>query len=158
MDSSSVYQLMLPSSRPRISSVTIFKPRAQQPKTLMQSSPIPRRQRASRACDFCHDRGLKCRRRAIEQSHASSIGCLTCADYGVQCTMKRPIRRRGRKPTVARTNSVENPQTHTRYDAEDPSVNHLTTPDSATAPGSELTQMRNIHRLVRIYRDTMYQC
>ncbi|PVI00791.1 hypothetical protein DM02DRAFT_642261 [Periconia macrospinosa] len=55
-------------------------------------------QRAPSACDFCHVRGLKCRKRTGNLEPE----CLTCSDYGVQCTMNRPIRKRGRKPRIPR--------------------------------------------------------
>ncbi|KAK2037951.1 hypothetical protein LZ31DRAFT_570469 [Colletotrichum somersetense] len=61
-----------------------------------------KRQRASRACDFCHTRGLRCRRgpESPSQIYESRAGCLTCRDYEIECTMNRPIRKRGRKPAA----------------------------------------------------------
>jgi hypothetical protein len=87
------------------------------------------RQRVSRACDFCHQRGLRCRR-----DRPSEV-CRTCTDYAVECTSSRPTRKRGRRPTtsVAKGDGDHDPPKclHAR---------HLT------------------KRLLQIYCDTMYQC
>ncbi|KAI1627409.1 fungal-specific transcription factor domain-containing protein [Exophiala viscosa] len=71
----------------------------------MRSEPVQRRQRASRACDFCHARGLRCL-----QAQESRADCVTCTNYGVKCTMNRPIRRRGRKPTVPGSDELDDGQ------------------------------------------------
>jgi Fungal specific transcription factor domain/Fungal Zn(2)-Cys(6) binuclear cluster domain len=91
--------------------------------------PEQRRQRASYACDFCHTRGLKCRRQTSNGRNLEEAGCLTCTDYGAQCTLNRPIRRRGRKPQRRSPNGI---QQHGSLDAT--------------------------RRLIRVYRNTMYQC
>ncbi|KAF2220133.1 hypothetical protein BDZ85DRAFT_32223 [Elsinoe ampelina] len=94
------------------------------------------RQRASRACDFCHARGLRCRRPTSE-SGTTLPGCLTCVDYGVKCTQDRPAGKRGRKPKsliVEVLSDVSSPQP----------VDHFS--------------LQTVRRLTRIYRDTMYQC
>ncbi|KAL3473417.1 hypothetical protein BJX99DRAFT_261347 [Aspergillus californicus] len=96
-------------------------------------------QRASHACDFCHSRGLRCRRSSqTNKSRASIDHCLTCIDYAVQCTLNRPIQKRGRKST-----KTTRPQS--RPNAYPPG-------NVQSDPGSAVQQ------LIRIYRDTMYQC
>ncbi|PNS14445.1 hypothetical protein CAC42_3731 [Sphaceloma murrayae] len=52
-----------------------------------------KRQRATKACDFCHARGRKCAPRSQQGSE-----CATCADFGVACTWNRVAKRRGAKP------------------------------------------------------------
>ncbi|EXK80186.1 hypothetical protein FOQG_15266 [Fusarium oxysporum f. sp. raphani 54005] len=98
------------------------------------------RQRVLQACDFCHSRGLKCRRSSMTEttSRDGHRTCLTCIDYGAECTMNRPVRKRGRKPAVTTGKSNKQKQT-----------------------GSESSDFRSpqcIRRLIDIYRDTMYQC
>ncbi|KAF2219389.1 putative C6 transcription factor [Elsinoe ampelina] len=56
------------------------------------SGPI-KRQRATKACDFCHARGRKC---APKNDEAPD--CVTCHDFGVPCTWNRVAKRRGAKP------------------------------------------------------------
>ena len=105
-----------------------------------KASPV-KRQRASFACDFCHTRGLKCRRTAqsVDDDDAidSDASCLTCLDYGVTCTVNRPVRKRGRKPRIA----SQGKESELSSDAN-----------------SQIWSLQTIRRLVRIYRDTMYQC
>ncbi|QPC78171.1 hypothetical protein HYE68_008923 [Fusarium pseudograminearum] len=102
----------------------------------------PPRKRALQACDFCHSRGLKCRRLSADpQTQDISNVCLTCIDYNVQCTMNRPVKRRGRKPTIPSGGSGKTgPGVQV-----DPQASSFKSPDC-------------IHRLIEIYRDTMYQC
>ena len=56
-------------------------------------SPAPKRRRITRACDFCHRRGRKCRPGA-----ETPDVCSTCITQGVQCTWNRVPARRGAKP------------------------------------------------------------
>ncbi|PSK45141.1 hypothetical protein B9Z65_2281 [Elsinoe australis] len=56
------------------------------------ATPI-KRQRATKACDFCHTRGRKC---APQQQGGPE--CATCHDFGVPCTWNRVAKRRGAKP------------------------------------------------------------
>ncbi|KAH7077842.1 hypothetical protein BKA63DRAFT_509185 [Paraphoma chrysanthemicola] len=44
--------------------------------------------RASRACDFCHKRSIKC-----QPSNTSPGRCQNCVDFNVPCTYDRPLRR-----------------------------------------------------------------
>ncbi|ETN40931.1 uncharacterized protein HMPREF1541_05211 [Cyphellophora europaea CBS 101466] len=99
-----------------------------------------KRQRASCACDFCNSRGLRCRRAQAGPTETQDLlsSCLTCIDYGVVCTLDRPIRRRGRKPKVSPSNSF----------------------DAAAGLGQDVDfkSMHTVQQLIRIYQDTMYQC
>jgi hypothetical protein len=104
----------------------------------MPKTVTTKRQRASQACDFCHARGLRCRRVASGEVDGviESTGCLTCKDYDVTCTANRPMKKRGRKPQVMSSNESE-----VRSTEED-----------------DIMSLQTIHKLVRIYRDTMFQC
>ncbi|CAO2653148.1 Nn.00g025590.m01.CDS01 [Neocucurbitaria sp. VM-36] len=53
----------------------------------------PRRLRVTRACDFCHRRGRKCR-----LSEARPEECTTCITHGVVCSWDRVVAKRGVKP------------------------------------------------------------
>lgn len=126
----------------------------------MPKSANSRVRRVSRACDFCHARGLKCRWRSVSDlAREQSVGCLTCNDYEVECTMDRPIRKRGRKPTnriasIAATDvsSTEGPH------AFEPSSHSQEDSASVSGPHSDFVSTVHVKRLVKIYRDTMYQC
>jgi hypothetical protein len=78
-----------------------------------KAPPQTERQRVSRACDFCHQRGLRCRR------DKTSNVCRNCTDYAVECTSSRPTRKRGRRPTtsVVKKNGNHDPPTslHARH-------------------------------------------
>ncbi|KAK8200339.1 hypothetical protein HDK77DRAFT_225608 [Phyllosticta capitalensis] len=52
-------------------------------------------QRASRACDFCHKRSIKCK-----PSDVDSQRCQNCVDFDIACTYTRPWRR-ARGPATA---------------------------------------------------------
>jgi hypothetical protein len=87
------------------------------------------RQRVSRACDFCHQRGLRCRR------DKTSNACRTCTEYAVECTSSRPMRKRGRRPTTS-----------------------VVTKNGDHDPPPSLHARHLTKRLLTIYCDTMYQC
>lgn len=58
-------------------------------------------QRVTQACDFCHQRCLKCVQPTSNPTvdDCSSPGeCLTCVKYGQQCTRNRKPKKRGTKP------------------------------------------------------------
>ncbi|KAL3468946.1 hypothetical protein BJX99DRAFT_265661 [Aspergillus californicus] len=48
--------------------------------------------RITQACDFCHRRGVKCK---TQSDHRP---CLTCVEYGQECTRTRQPKKRGTKP------------------------------------------------------------
>jgi hypothetical protein len=63
-----------------------------------------KQKRVTKACDFCHRRGLRCKR----PDSNSVQGCLTCEEYDVPCTQTRVSRKRGTKPGhTSRTRSDE---------------------------------------------------
>ncbi|KAF5697387.1 maltose fermentation regulatory MAL33, partial [Fusarium mundagurra] len=85
-------------------------------------------------------RGLKCRRSSGTEtvSREGHRVRLTCIDYGAECTMTRPVRKRGRKPTVP-TGKINDQK-------------------QAENEGSDFRSPQCVRRLRDIYRDTMYQC
>jgi hypothetical protein len=100
----------------------------------------------------------------VQQQKSAQAGCLTCNDYGVDCTMDRPIRKRGRKGT-ATVPSREQPET-SPFDGSASFGNQLHGDELSDGFDFELesvseanfTSMHVIRRLVRIYHDTMYLC
>lgn len=46
--------------------------------------------RTTRACDFCHRRGIRCR-----PSSSDKEQCQNCVDFDEPCTYHRPAKRRG---------------------------------------------------------------
>lgn len=120
---------------------------------------VQKRQRASRACDFCHARGLKCRWGPSDSVQGPST-CLTCVDYGVRCKIDRPVRKRGRKPTLRLRNEVSDPPDLDQY-SHDGMLNDLgdnEAPSDASFVTNDFRSPSFVQRLVRIYCDTMYQC
>ncbi|KXJ88411.1 hypothetical protein Micbo1qcDRAFT_150888 [Microdochium bolleyi] len=110
------------------------------------ANPSTMRQRASSACDFCHGRGLRCRRDP-DQPHDAP--CSTCRDYGAACTLTRPVKRRGRKPATRPV--VMSP-------VSEPSVGESSSSRPATHGKPDFTAPLIVRRLLDIYVDTMYQC
>jgi len=55
----------------------------------MQTGRPKKQQRASRACDLCHRRSIRCRP-SVEDPTSR---CQNCHDFEVQCTYLRPLRR-----------------------------------------------------------------
>jgi hypothetical protein len=126
-----------------------------------QREDTPRkRQRVSRACDFCHARGLRCRRGDSNiNEHGGLSDCLTCIDYGVPCKVERPIRRRGRKPALPPLSEPINEHEHYPGSSAYNDRNSMESLDQEAL--NQTVDFRSLHfiqRLVRIYRDTMYQC
>lgn len=107
----------------------------------MPRAVIGKRQRASQACDFCHGRGLRCRRNITSDNDPSQgeSSCLACQDYGVDCTVLRTVKKRGRKPKSPAAHELEQE------------------PVDANLSGG-VHSLDTIRLLVRIYCDTMYQC
>lgn len=118
----------------------------------MQSTASKGRQRATWACDFCHSRGLKCRKAEKnlipdDPENLLHTSCLTCADYGVECTITRPLRKRGRKISKNTTAKFPTVVEHVPI-AKYRKMNVL--------DESKFGSQNTIRRLVRIYHDTMY--
>jgi hypothetical protein len=63
-----------------------------------------KRRRITKACDFCHRRGRRCR-----PAEHNSNACMTCVDHGAICTWDRIAARRGAKPrsTLRRSSSKQ---------------------------------------------------
>lgn len=59
-----------------------------------------KKQRTSRACDFCHRRSIRCR-----PSTEESDKCQNCSDYGLTCAFNRPVKKRGLKPSASSPSS-----------------------------------------------------
>ena len=57
--------------------------------------------RISRACDFCHRRGSRCR----PSEEDAGVGG-NCRDFGQECTYHRPAKRRGVRPKSARVENL----------------------------------------------------
>lgn len=51
-----------------------------------------KRRRITQACDYCHQRSIRCRPSSDNQ------GCQNCKDFAQECTYHRTPRRRGTKP------------------------------------------------------------
>lgn len=65
------------------------------------SDVIPRKvRRITRACDYCHQRSIRCR-----TSRDESSKCQNCSDYRQPCTYNRPLRKRGARPQHGQTRS-----------------------------------------------------
>lgn len=109
-----------------------------------QSNQSRTRQRASLACDFCHGRGLKCRQSAISGRQPSS--CLTCIDYGVACTVDRPVRRRGRKPARTVLDNGINNSAHTQQS------------DATLGGDHNLVRHRSLDRCSKSSRKPRHNC
>ncbi|KAM3085228.1 hypothetical protein ACMFMG_003657 [Clarireedia jacksonii] len=81
--------------------LTSPQPPAQQQATSVTAHSPPqtyigtKRTRNSRACDFCHDRSMKC-----DGNPNTSPGsrCQNCVDWGRSCRYDRPVRKRGIQP------------------------------------------------------------
>lgn len=71
--------------------------------------PNTKRRRITQACDYCHQRSVRCR------PSSDNRGCQNCKDFGQECTYHRQPRRRGTKPRDKTTD----PETYSA-DAESP--------------------------------------
>lgn len=59
---------------------------------VLPGPPPKKRTRISQACDFCHNRSVRCRK-SIEKPKT----CGNCVDFGVLCQYLRPLKKRGGK-------------------------------------------------------------
>jgi hypothetical protein len=84
--------------------------------------------------------------------HTFSAGCLTCTEYGVECTTSRPFRRGGRKLTPQ--NKGTRGAVRTSIEVEDLPVDRQS--KEAPLDDSKFGLQNLIRRLVQIYHDTMY--
>ncbi|KAM0274366.1 hypothetical protein ACHAQH_007903 [Verticillium albo-atrum] len=81
--------------------------------------PVLKRRRITKACDFCHRRGRKCKLpSATSPDSTANLTCLTCIEHGAACTWDRVAAKRGVKskaPEVSRKTSSVAEETWT-YD------------------------------------------
>ncbi|KAF5010815.1 hypothetical protein FDECE_3040 [Fusarium decemcellulare] len=67
--------------------------------------PNTKRRRITQACDYCHQRSIRCRASSDNQS------CQNCKDFAQPCTYNRKPRRRGTKPrTTTSTTTIATPE------------------------------------------------
>lgn len=112
------------------------------------SEPNFKRRRITKACDFCHRRGRKCKP-AIEQSGVTPVigpdgqpACLTCIEHGAECTWNRVAAKRGVK-------SKTSPGSVRQSQSRDGSERWVY--DESRHGSSNL-----VHRLICIFFDTVY--
>ncbi|KAI1778579.1 hypothetical protein F4818DRAFT_304818 [Hypoxylon cercidicola] len=124
----------------------------------MTPTPLARvkSRRVTQACDFCHRRGVKCRE--APPSSESRGTCLTCIEYGQECTRKRQPKKRGTKPRSSPVRASPNRQTRSEpepdlaagpFDIVDPAMFFKT---SAPSLGNRKT----ITTLLDVYLDTVH--
>jgi hypothetical protein len=69
-----------------------------------QAAIVTKLRRATQACDFCRGRGIKCKPNPGYGGGSPAVGsiasCLTCVEYGRECTRSRQPKKRGTKPRV----------------------------------------------------------
>ncbi|ODV89657.1 hypothetical protein CANCADRAFT_46071 [Tortispora caseinolytica NRRL Y-17796] len=107
--------------------------------------------RVSRACDFCHKRGVRCKPMpGVDPAVLSN--CLTCFEHNVSCTYTRPGRKRGSKARgISPSSSV-----HTESGGL-PIASYVR-PSSDTSYSSRYQKIHpaTVRALVNIYFDTIY--
>ncbi|KAF6824131.1 C6 transcription factor [Colletotrichum musicola] len=81
------------------------------PELRRHSEPNLKRRRITKACDFCHRRGRKCKP-ADRQSGVApvvdadgNLSCLTCIEHGADCTWTRVAAKRGVKSKTSPTSA-----------------------------------------------------
>lgn len=122
-----------------------------------------RRRRITRACDYCHQRSIRCRPSSDNQS------CQNCRDFAQECTYHRKPRRRGKKPhghsppdheenareadTVAIRTAGQRINTSQRNAEPEPQTAHVNA-EYWRAP--YVASQANIMDLVEIYFEVVY--
>ncbi|KAJ4211699.1 hypothetical protein NW759_012301 [Fusarium solani] len=88
-----------------------------------------KRRRITQACDYCHQRSIRCR--------ASSDGqtCQNCNDFAQACTYNRKPRRRGTKPRMTSSGAAS----HCADQQTSPSPDPATVPEAAGFDGNHGT-------------------
>lgn len=82
--------------------------------------PILKRRRITKACDFCHRRGRKCKiPPGVSTNDTGPIVCLTCIEHGATCTWERVAAKRGVKSKSSDGSGKTSPASHESwaYDA-----------------------------------------
>ncbi|GJC90136.1 hypothetical protein ColLi_12974 [Colletotrichum liriopes] len=117
------------------------------------SEPTIKRRRITKACDFCHRRGRKCK--PVPEGSGVTTGaspggtpsCLTCIEHGATCTWNRVAAKRGVKSKTSPSSSVNNKQTHSGDDGDG---------DRWFYDESRHGSRSLILRLISIFFDTVY--
>lgn len=115
------------------------------------SSLSVKRRRVTQACDFCHRRGRKCRAPTVDatsspDSPTLSSNCLTCIEYGVQCTRQRVTAKRG----VKTKKTSEDPQRLPAWGSSNAAY------QARSLEAIENLPLRLMATLVEVYFDTVY--
>ncbi|GKT50607.1 uncharacterized protein ColSpa_10788 [Colletotrichum spaethianum] len=117
------------------------------------SEPTIKRRRITKACDFCHRRGRKCKPVpegsgvTTGASPGGTLSCLTCIEHGATCTWNRVAAKRGVKSKTSPSSSVNNKQTHSGDDGDG---------DRWFYDESRHGSRSLIFRLISIFFDTVY--
>ncbi|KAL4945263.1 hypothetical protein BDV06DRAFT_219518 [Aspergillus oleicola] len=112
--------------------------------------------RITQACDFCHRRGLKCKPDVTANPiTAQPLHCLTCVEYGQECTRERQPKKRGTKPRGTRATATA------ISESDRPSGQRLQTQQPALAsiagrPSSALANRRMMTLLLDVYLDSIH--
>ncbi|KAI0179504.1 hypothetical protein GGR52DRAFT_309512 [Hypoxylon sp. FL1284] len=120
-------------------------------------SPTPtarvKSRRVTQACDFCHKRGVKCR-----EAPGNTEACLTCVEYGRECTRQRQPKKRGTKPRGTRVGTDVSRQPHGEREKD-----QVTNLFGIIDPGkfsktsaSSLGNRKIITTLLDVYLDTVH--
>ncbi|KAK1974313.1 hypothetical protein LZ30DRAFT_416098 [Colletotrichum cereale] len=127
-----------------------------------RSEPTLKRRRITKACDFCHRRGRKCKPvpegsgSGVPAGGAASPGgtpsCLTCIEHGATCTWNRVAAKRGVKSkTSPSSSSANNKQSQSCDDGDgDGDVDGWFYDESRHGSRSLIS------RLISIFFDTVY--
>ncbi|KAL4925362.1 uncharacterized protein BDV17DRAFT_294583 [Aspergillus undulatus] len=111
-----------------------------------------RAKRVSQACDFCHRRGLKCKTDSNPTSTPTErTFCLTCVEYGQECTRERRPKKRGTKPRA-----VNSPARKGTPDAVTTSTQQPPLTAIAGRPASALANRRTMTLLLDVYLDSIH--
>ncbi|KAL0936856.1 C6 transcription factor [Colletotrichum truncatum] len=112
------------------------------------SEPNFKRRRITKACDFCHRRGRKCKPvpegSGVETivGHDGQPSCLTCIEHNAECTWNRVAAKRGVKSKTSPA-SIKQPQ-------------HRDVTDRWFYDESRHGSRNLVHRLICIFFDTVY--
>ncbi|KXH35002.1 hypothetical protein CSIM01_02038 [Colletotrichum simmondsii] len=118
------------------------------------SEPSIKRRRITKACDFCHRRGRKCKPVpdgggvASVASPGGTPSCLTCIEHGATCTWNRVAAKRGVKSKTSPSSSVNNNNKSQSFDDADG--------DRWFYDESRHGSRALIYRLIVIFFDTVY--
>ncbi|KAI9155568.1 L-amino acid amidase [Paramyrothecium foliicola] len=123
------------------------------------SSIKPKSRRVTQACDFCHQRGVKCKPAPESSSRNAPASCLTCVEYDQECTRRRQPKRRGTKPKNAtRLGQRDNPKNQVHDAKKDDVYDYSTVPSSGqdNAQIPTIRSRRIITALLDVYLDTIH--